>query len=638
MSEISLDRARQMAAEIPGCILLETSRVERPASHSETGRTLLFAEPVEWIEALRLPELPALFARLEQARGEGLWAAGYVSYECGYHWEPTAAAANGFAQGWAQDWAQGREGLPLAAFGLYRAPLNVARGGGGGDRRGVDGFAMSASPGRFAGKVEQIRRWIEAGDTYQANLTDRVAAELPGKAAALFAHMMVAQPVEFGALLRVGERVILSASPELFFHCQGRRITVRPMKGTARRGADAAEDDERARELAADAKNRAENLMIVDLLRSDLGRVAEMGSVQVERLFAVERFPTLLQMVSEIEATLREDVDLYGIFAALFPSGSIVGAPKVRTMQILRELEGRERGVYTGAIGFVAPDGEAVFSVAIRTAVLAGRQLTMGVGAGITYDSAAEDEYAECLLKAEFLRDRKAPTGLIETMRWEGSGCALLEGHMERLGRSAQALGFVCSEARVRAAIAAEAGRLPGKGAWRMRMVMDRAGAVVFSPPEQIEKDTGELRAMLWREPVCSGDLLLRHKTTKRAVYDTALAEARAQGYVDALFVNEQGMVTEGAIHSLLVRHGERWRTPPLLAGVLPGVYRAKLLGERPELREEDVPCEELWTADEIRLCNAVRGERVLSGLEDGTRRWVLQHDKERAGSRGSAC
>lgn len=600
---------RRLAASQPGSILLETTR-ELPGKRA---RSFFFSEPVEWLQVRRLGDLPHLFARLQAAKTAGLWAAGYLSYECGYHWEPTAAPGFEPATG----------GLPLAAFGLYRQPVPFA----GGARytglgRGVDDFSFAIAPEAFTEKVAAIQKWIETGDTYQVNLTNRIRADFRadfragfcarfrGSPDELFTHIMETQPVEFGALLRVGEQCIVSASPELFFELKGRNITVRPMKGTAPRGRDAAEDAARAAALAADEKNRAENIMIVDLLRSDLGRVAEMGSVQVRKLFTVEQFPSLLQMSSEITAELRPDIDMYALFGSLFPSGSIVGAPKVRTMQLLRELESRERGVYTGAIGFMAPSGEAVFSVAIRTAVLEGERLEMGVGAGITYDSHAAAEYAECLLKAEFLRER--PFGLIETMRWKGGCCPLLGRHMDRLGASAAYFGFRFEPERILQALAAHTAGLAGESAWKVRMVLDRAGVPVFSPVEQLGEDAEPLRVLLWPEPVDSEDRFLRHKTTRRALYDKALGEARKAGCVDALFRNKRGMLTEGTIHNVFVRHGSRWRTPPLDAGVLPGVYRAHVLATMPQVEEREITMRELLNAEEIRLTNAVRGIRVI--------------------------
>ena len=350
--------------------------------------------------------------------------------------------------------------------------------------------------------------------------------------------------------------------------------------------------------------------MIVDLLRSDLGRVAETGSVHVEKLFSIETLPSLLQMTSDITATLRPEIDAYALFAALFPSGSIVGAPKVRTMQILRALEQRDRGVYTGAIGYFSPGGEAVFSVAIRTAVVAAGQARMGVGAGITYDSDPADEYAECLLKADFIQ---APLALIETMRWERRRCDLLVRHIDRLAASARELGFLCDRAHLTEAIQLQGAALPGAGVWRLRLELSRQGALTFSPPQPVLPDTTPMQAMLWPEPVDAHDPLLRHKTTRRALYNRAAAEAQRLGFVDALFVNKHGAVTEGAIHTIFARHGEHWRTPPLAGGVLPGVYRAHLLHTLAGVREAELTVHDLETADALWLTNAVRGVRLVT-------------------------
>ena len=641
-------RYRAAAAAGPGSILLETTR----ALPGLASRSFFFEKPVEWIEVHALAELPELFARLEAARAAGLWAAGYLGYECGYHWEPTAA----------RDFAPRHEGLPLAAFGVYRAPIEFTSGAAvsgvtvadatdsgatvSSTGAAVANARLGITPEAFAGKISRVHGWIERGDTYQVNLTDRILGSFADDPADLFTHMMAAQPVPFGALLRVGDRHILSASPELFFSLHAQKITVRPMKGTSRAGRDARENEALARALAGDPKNRAENIMIVDLLRSDLGRVAETGSVRVERLFEVEQFPTLLQMSSEITALLRPGIDMYTLFGSLFPSGSIVGAPKVLTMQILRELEGRERGVYTGAIGYIAPDGDAVFSVAIRTAVLQGGQVEMGVGAGVTWDSEAAAEYAEVALKGEFLRGSQmglaaAPSassdaaglphsanvadlalgadrvGLIETMRWDRGVCALLDRHLDRLERSAGALVIPFDRRAIRRALEEEAAKLSSASAWRMRLVLERDGSLTLSPPQAlptVERPESGLRVMLWPDPVRSTDPLLRHKTTARDLYDEALRTAQAAGCVDALFHNEHGMVTEGAIHNIFIRHGRVWRTPPLEAGVLPGVYREHLLASAPAMLpgviEADIRLEELWTAEEILLTNAVRGMR----------------------------
>ncbi len=587
--------SREFAVTNDRAILLEASNV----TAGPHQRSFLFGNPLEWLEARDLGELPMFFRKLEAARAQGLWSAGYFSYECGYHFEPRAAL----------DFVPNQEDLPLAAFGLYAAPaVFTADPNLSGLARGVESPSFGISCEDFQQKIRIIHRYIESGDTYQVNLTDQVRARYRGSPLELFAHMMEAQPVAFGALFRLGDRFILSASPELFFRVQGRHIVVRPIKGTATRGRDAGEDAARMEALANDEKNRAENVMIVDLMRNDLGRVAETGSVRVGKLFAVERLPSLLQMSTEITATLRTDVTLYKLFASLFPSGSIVGAPKVRTMQLIQGLEGRPRGVYTGSIGYFGPNGESAFSVAIRTAVLQGQRLHMGVGAGITYDSVAREEYQECKLKAEFLTDNSF--SLLETMRCEAGKCLLLPLHLERLQASADYFGFRFPRTELIAAIENVACESADRGASKLRLELRRDGSWTLSELAALEQEPALSRAMLWPEPVQSGDRFLRHKTTRRAVYNHAAQVSRERGYVDAIFHNERGVVTEGAISNVVVKHGDCWLTPPIDAGVLPGVYRTSLLKRMPEIQIVEFSVEQLLDADEVWLTNAVRGMR----------------------------
>jgi para-aminobenzoate synthetase/4-amino-4-deoxychorismate lyase len=586
---------RKLAATEDHAILLEASNLTAASDE----RSFLFRNPVEWLEARDLSELPMFFLKLEAARAQGLWSAGYFSYECGYHFEPRAAL----------DFIPNQEDLPLAAFGLYLAPaIFTADPSPSGLAHGVESPSIAISCEDFQQKIRIVHGYIESGDTYQVNLTDQVRARYPGSALELFAHMMEAQPVEFGALLRLGDRFILSASPELFFRVQGRHIIVRPIKGTAPRGRDAREDATRMEALANDEKNRAENVMIADLMRSDLGRVAETGSVRVGKLFAVERLPSLLQMSTEITATLRSDVTLYQLFAALFPSGSIVGAPKVRTMQLIQELERRPRGVYTGSIGYFAPNGESAFSVAIRTAVLQGERLHMGVGAGITYDSVAGEEYQECKLKAEFLKDNSF--SLIESMRCERGNCLLLPLHLERLQDSADYFSFRFPCTELFEAIESAVRESSDRAASKLRLELRRDGSWTLSELAVLEEEPELSRAILWPEPVQSDDRFLRHKTTRRALYNHAAQVSHERGYVDAIFQNERGIVTEGAISNIVVKHGDCWLTPPVDAGVLPGVYRTSLLKRMPEIQVVEFSVDQLLGADEVWLTNAVRGMR----------------------------
>ena len=593
----SIIAARQLVADTPGTILFESSTV----SSAQQNRSLLFQNPIHWLEIRDLEQLPAVFTRIDEALALGHWIAGYLSYECGYHWEPTACP----------NYQPTSDSLPLATFGVYAEPTLCAPSSArGASQTGLTNLAISLTPEQYTEQFEQAQRFIAAGDTYQLNLTAEVRAHYTGSPADLFSHMMAAQPVDLGTMLHIGPRHILSASPELFFHQHGRQIVVRPMKGTAPRGSTPSEDDRFAASLAADEKNRAENVMIVDLLRNDLGRIAEFGSVHTDKLFTVQRLPSLLQMTSEIRATLRPDITPYRLFAALFPSGSIIGAPKVHSMQLLRGLEQRDRGVYTGAIGFWSPRGEALFSVAIRTAVLDSNELTMGIGSGLVADSLAHSEYNECALKADFLRDQSF--GLIETMRCQNGRCDLLQLHMDRLHSSAKHFHFRFDRESIQSAIEQQIAKLDSETHYKLRLVLDHRGACAFNTPEPIAagEPVGPIQTRLWPTPIDSTNPLLQHKTTRRALYDHASAEGRRQGFADVLFINEHGHVTEGAIHNIFVRHGIRWRTPPVSDGLLPGVYRNHLLATRTGIIESSLTPEDLCTADEIWLTNAVRGIR----------------------------
>ena len=593
----SIAAARRLVADTHGTILFESSTV----STAQQNRSLLFHDPIHWLEVRDLGQLPAAFARIDEALTHGHWIAGYLAYECGYHWEPTAYPR----------YVPTSASLPLAVFGIYAEPTLCAPSS---QREpsesGLTDLTVSLTPERYAQQFDQAQQYISAGDTYQLNLTAEVRAHYDGDPAQLFSHMMAAQPVDLGAMLHVGPRHILSASPELFFHQQDREIVVRPMKGTAPRGSTPSEDDRLVASLVADEKNRAENVMIVDLLRNDLGRISEYGSVRPDKLFTVERLPSLLQMTSEIRATLRPEIPPYRLFAALFPSGSIIGAPKVHSMQLLRRLEQRDRGVYTGAIGFWSPRGEAMFSVAIRTAILDTHQLTMGIGSGLVADSVAASEYNECLLKSDFLRDQAF--GLIETMRWQHGRCELLQLHLDRLQSSATHFHFRFDRKSIQNAIEHQVANLDKATPSKLRLVLDHRGVCTFNVPEPIAAEDSEtpLHIKLWPTPIDSTNRLLQHKTTRRTLYDHAYSEGRRQGFSDVIFVNEQGHITEGAIHNIFVRHSGRWRTPPTTAGLLPGVYRQHLLRSRPEIIEANVHPEDLCTADEIWLTNAVRGIR----------------------------
>ncbi|HEX5930836.1 MAG TPA: aminodeoxychorismate synthase component I, partial [Methyloceanibacter sp.] len=457
----------------------------------------------------------------------------------------------------------------------------------------------------------KVRDYIAAGDVYQINLTLKYRFAFASDPVALYAALRRQQRVAYGALIHTGELDVLSLSPELFFRREGKHISTRPMKGTAQRGRTPREDARLKTWLAVDEKQRAENLMIVDLLRNDLGRVAKIGSVEVTDLFTVETYRSVHQMTSGITAELRSDMGLKDLLRALFPCGSVTGAPKVHAMEIIRELEAEPRGVYTGAIGHIAPSGDAQFNVAIRTVVLAGAKGEMGIGSGIVADSKAESEFDECLLKAHFLTKFDAPFELIETLRFEhAQGFHLLERHLARLQSSAAHFGYPFSRDAVIAALDAEAARVETPVALvRLLLAEDGAITVTSSAITLPTKDT------VWRFVISDRrldekDAFFYHKTTRRDFYEREMERQKALNACDeVVFLNSKGELTEGTRTNLFVELDGRLFTPALACGLLPGTLREELLDlPRAAASEAILTPQDLLAADRIYLGNSVRG------------------------------
>lgn len=604
------ESARRIAAVTPDSVLLETSRFDAKNRHS-----YLFLHPSAIFAADEPDEIPRVFEQIESALGRGLHAAGFLTYECGYHFEPRLHPSHR------------RSSLPLAWFGVYEQPL-VFDHASGSYQGGEPGWAEIPSAAGEAGAlapcdalgiehdeycaiIARIKEHIASGETYQVNFTDEVAATTSRTALQAYELLLQHQPVAYGALLSAAGHHILSFSPELFLRIEGGKITTRPMKGTMGRGLDSAEDAEAARRLQNDPKNRSEHVMIVDLLRNDLGRICALGSVEVEDLFSVEKYETLLQMTSTVSGTLRPEIGFYEIFRGTFPSGSVTGAPKIRTMQIIRELERSARGIYTGAIGHIAPDRSCAFNVAIRTVVLDNGKLRMGVGGGIVADSDADDEYRECLLKASFLARSPRNFQLLETLLWE-DGYWFLPEHLERIAASALYFNFDLDRAEVQSRLEQLAHSFEGAQRYRVRLLADALGNVTVSASELTGSQEIK-RVMLSRKHTHSSDPFLRHKTTRRSLYDGEFAAARAQGFDEVFFLNEKDQVTEGAISNLFVERAGRLLTPPLGCGVLPGIFRRHLLETRENAEEAVLTVKDLESADALFVCNSLRGMQKVS-------------------------
>ncbi|NNJ47234.1 MAG: aminodeoxychorismate synthase component I [Acidimicrobiia bacterium] len=558
-------------------------------------RSFGFVDPVDVLAAHSIDEIAGVVAGAEGHAEEGRWVAGFLSYEAAAGFDPVLVTHDPV------------DGLPLAWFAVF-------------DERLVDPAWPEAVPyemgewepdqdrAAHAAALGAIHQRIGTGDTYQVNYTMRMRGRFSGDRLGAYGDLISAQSGGFGAFIDLGDYQVLSASPELFFHWDESGITTRPMKGTVGRGRWPAEDESRRLWLEASEKDRAENLMIVDLLRNDLGRIAEYGSVEVDGLFGIERFETLWQMASTVRAVPRPGATLMDVLQALFPSGSVTGAPKARTMEIIRELEATPRGLYCGAVGLLAPPGSgeprAQFNVAIRTVVIDDRTGTAeyGTGGGITWDSVAASEYDEAIVKAAVLTHRPPEFSLLETMRWRPeSGIDRWESHFERLRASAGYFGFPVPD-DIEAALAG----LGGEEDLRVRLLLTRAGEVSFETAP-LEHRPDPVRLAIDTQRVSSGNVLLFHKTTHREVYETAAT--RHPGADDVVLVNEHGLATETTRANLAVRLGDDWLTPPLADGCLPGVYRAELI-EAGRLREESVPSAALLEAEELAVVSSLRGWR----------------------------
>ncbi|MGE5386932.1 MAG: aminodeoxychorismate synthase component I [Betaproteobacteria bacterium] len=555
--------------------------------------------PAAWlltglVEAQAISDLGTLRQALE---GADAWTAIALDYELGYLLEPAAAPAaratstldRPLARLWRFETCRQLTGVEAEAYiADALSDMTDAAAGIGGLEAGIDIATYEQA-------VERIQALIEAGDCYQVNFTFPLDFTWFGSPLALYAALRHRQPVRYGGIVVAGGEALVSLSPELFLERQGNRLTTRPMKGTAPKA-------EAASALLGSEKNRAENLMIVDLLRNDLGRVADIGSVTVESLFEIEEYPTVRQMVSQVAANVS-NACLFDILGAMFPCGSVTGAPKIRAMQIAAGLEKEARGIYTGALGWIAPHGDFRLNVAIRTLELAadGRG-RLGIGSGIVADSDAAEEWRECGLKAAFLTELDPGFSLIETLRREAGVYPRLSGHLERLAASAAWLGFGYDESTVRQALATA----PAIGTWRVRLMLDKRGEVEISTAALPPEPDGAHQACLANDRLDSRHVLRRHKTTVRGQYDRALAELASRPEVfDVIFLNERGEVAEGARSNVFVERDGILLTPPVDSGALPGVLRAELLASG-KAREAVLHAADL--VGEIWLGNALRG------------------------------
>ena len=553
------------------------------------GTARLYRAPVRIIRADRVEDVADALTQLQAATAAGGSVAGYLQYEAGAALVPGAPVRAGDG--------------PLLWFGVFEQAETIDAADALPDPAGawIGSVAPDIAADAYAARCADILDLIAAGDIYQANLTFGAAVPVVGDPLALYAAIRPRAEAGHGAVVWTGSEWLLSFSPELFFAVAGGRITARPMKGTATRDPDPARDRAAAEMLATDPKQRAENLMIVDLMRNDLSRVGVPGSVRVPERFVVETYPSIHQLVSSVTADLAPGKDAVDALAALFPCGSITGAPKRRAMQAIDAVEQRARGIYTGSIGWIDGHGDASFNVAIRTLHLpaGGAQAMLGLGSGVVADSAAHAEWHECLAKARFLDVAPQRFDLVETMAFDPhTGLPLLERHLARMTASAQALGFAFDRHATRNELQAATFRLPEPS--RVRLLLSRSGAIAVDVTPMPQALPGPVDVAVAPLPLDHRDLRLAHKTSDRRFWPTP-----PPGCFETIFVGQDGELTEGSFTSIFVGGGAQLLTPPLDRGLLPGVLRAELIarGEAVEM-----PLDLTDLAQGFYIGNAVRG------------------------------
>ncbi len=577
---------------------------ETGKASGEDNRSYYFGKPREVLALEDAADLEDYFRHL-QLLSKRYYLAGFFSYEFGYLLEDKLSPGP-------------KVSFPYAWFGVFDrrevAKKREAGSGrweaGGGKREagyGIRGLKLDVSYGEYAKNIAKIKRHLAAGDIYQANYTIKYKFGFHGSAQGLYEELKRKQRANYNVLAQCGKHTIISASPELFFAIDKGRIKVRPMKGTVARGRYPGEDACNRQFLVNDEKNRAENLMIVDLLRNDLGRISKAGSVKTKKMFEVEQYPTVHQMTSSIESRLKPNTSIFDLVKAVFPSGSVTGAPKIRCMQILRGLEKEERKIYTGAIGFFSPDGSAKFNVAIRTVLLEGGKAEMGIGGGIVADSRAADEYAEAKLKGTFLTGALRPDfKLIEALLYD-NGLKRLERHMARLKESADYFGFRPPPALISKALKLYAAKL-GKGRYKLRLLVGEQGDFAMSHEKRGAPEK-EYSIGISKHKTNSSDPFLYHKTTNRELYERERMKAAKKGLFDMLFFNQRAELTEGARTNVYIEEKGRLYTPPLECGLLNGIVRRGLV-KKGTVVQKVMKRKDLLDADAVYISSAIIGFR----------------------------
>jgi para-aminobenzoate synthetase/4-amino-4-deoxychorismate lyase len=583
-------------------VLLETLKIDE-----YNFRSFLFLDPHLVLKTAKINQVESLLGSIDDYVCQGYYLAGFISYEAGYAFVPRLKKLQ----------EEHTFNFPLLWLGVYKNPYIFDHRTTAGEKLmtfpvAEDNYYLGKidkqlNPGTYQKRMQKIKEYLHRGETYQINYTWTARFSFRGSAFALYNTLKCRQPVSYAAYINTGEDQILSFSPELFFRRSGSRITAKPMKGTIRRGKSQSEDEILRQQLYQSEKNRAENLMIVDLLRNDLGRISEPGSVSVKKLFEIESYDTLFQMTSTIEGTLKHGTSYGEIFKSIFPCGSVTGAPKIRSMEIIKEIEYNPRGIYTGAIGYISPASEAVFNIAIRTPVIHGESGIMGIGSGIVWDSHPQEEYKECLLKMNFFTKIRKDFQIYESMLWEKGEYFLLAYHLERMAKSAAFFSFAFAEGLFLNTLSEYAKSLKTADSYKVRIFLNSAGKFTVDDEKIDEYPQDEPRIALAKQPVSSDNIFLYHKTTRREMYNKILKQGKAKGLWDVIFQNERGEISEGCRSNIFIKEQGHMITPPVSCGLLNGTMRRFILETDAQAQEGIITLQRLKSAEHIYMSNSVR-------------------------------
>jgi len=560
---------------------------------------LLFQNPLSIIQTNAIEDVIPALKEIEERIDHNGFAAGFLCYEAASAFDKALITYK-------------PSNFPLLWFGIYKAPKTLQSLPAGLQKYQLGPWKPDTTSAAYRKAIDHIKTFLANGDTYQVNYTIRMHTRFSGEAYGLFRQMTASQKALNNAFVNLEDYAICSASPELFFLLDGNQLHSCPMKGTAPRGKFLSEDDVLANNLKHSRKNRAENVMIVDMMRNDMGRIAIPGSVHVPALFDVEKYPTILQMTSTV--TSQTDATIIDILKALFPCASVTGAPKPRTMEIIRELESSARKIYTGSIGMIAPGRQAFFNVAIRTVLVDRRNKTAeyGVGGGIVWDSTAEEEYRECRIKARVLTEIRPDFQLLESLLWtQDSGYYLLDYHLKRLKNSADYFNFPIDAVSAENFLEKATGDFK-QSPLKVRLLLSEDGSLDLI--SERPKSSQPVSICLAKTLVNSNNIFLYHKTTHRVIYEKALAEKG--GADDVILWNERNELTEASSSNIVVRIGKDYWTPPVASGLLPGTRRAELL-DQGKIKEAVITKSQLKLVDGIFLINSVRPWREAFMIKD---------------------